>query len=170
MRIHVASAALTWLALALPGFAQTGASDTKTLQAILAEVRAIHDEIRATETTQILLTELGMQQSVLNRATERVNEARSRLSDNQRDQKVVAGDLARAQDKVSQISDPTEKMHLNEEIDRQKSNIAALKTDEQSRSTTLEEAREQLRTAQDNLDKTENELNAILRQLRPASR
>jgi transcription initiation factor TFIIIB Brf1 subunit/transcription initiation factor TFIIB len=89
-------------ALAVAGFGQDRESDSQTLREILSEVRGIHEEVRVTETTQILLTELEMQQSVVNRATENVDSARSKLLDVQRGQKLVVSGLEHAEDQLNQ--------------------------------------------------------------------
>ena len=152
MRIQAVLVALFWIALIAPSLGQAKESDSQTLQAILVEIRGIHEEIRTTETTQILLTELEMQQSVVNRATENVDSARSRLLDVQRDQKMVVGEVGRTEDRLSRASTPEEKDALTQEMERLKANVAALKVEEQGRATTLQEMQERLKTAQDNLD------------------
>ena len=43
---------------------------------ILVELRAIHNDIRVNETTQLLVAELQMRQNVVNRATENTDNAR----------------------------------------------------------------------------------------------
>ena len=93
--MRIVSTGFIVLAFALTGYAQDRESDSQTLRQILVEIRAIHEDIRATESTQILLTELQMQQGVVNRATENADNARSRLLDIQRDQKMIASELER---------------------------------------------------------------------------
>jgi len=142
-------------------------SDSKTLQAILTEVQGIHDDIRATETAQILLAELEMEQGTVNRASQRLEDARSKLVQVQKDQKVVAADLEAAEDRLNQASDSAEQKALTQDVERLKSNLAALKSDEQARSSTRQEAQDQLRIAQDALDSTQNELNTIVKRFSP---
>ena len=162
--------ALFLFALATPGFGQDRESDSQTMREILAEIRGIHEEVRVTETTQILLTELGMQQSVVNRETQNVDSARSHLLEIQRAQKLVAGDLEHAEDRLSQASDSGEKKAISDEIERHKANMAALKIEEGGRETTLQQMEQRLQTAQDNLENIEKELNAIIARLRPSSK
>ncbi|HKO10716.1 MAG TPA: hypothetical protein VJV22_02015, partial [Acidobacteriaceae bacterium] len=66
MTIRPLLLAILSFAAAIPCPAQTAPSDSQTLQSILSEIRAIREEVKTTETTQILLTELQMQQSVVN--------------------------------------------------------------------------------------------------------
>ena len=169
MRIRADLAAFLFFVFTVSGFGQARESEAQTMQSILTEIRGIHEDIRATETTQILLTELEMQQSVVNRAMENVDSARSRLLDVQRDQKLVSSDLKRAEDNLSQVSDPNERKAFEQDLERHKANMAALKIEEQGRASTLQEMQERLKTAQDSLDNIENELSAIVKRLRPAS-
>jgi chromosome segregation ATPase len=140
------------------------------MREILAEIRGIHEEVRVTETTQILLTELEMQQSVVNRETQNVDSARSKLLDIQRDQKRVAGELELAEDRLSQASDSDKQKAISDEIERHKANIAALKIEESGRETTLQQMEQRLQTEQDSLENIEKELNAIIARLRPSSK
>jgi hypothetical protein len=162
--------ALFLLALATTSFGQNRESDSQTIREILTEIRGIHEDMRVTETTQILLTEFEMQQSVVNRATEKVDSARTKLLEIQRDQKLVTSDLERAEDHLSRASDTDERKHVAEEIERHKANIAALKVEERGRTTTLQQMEQRLQTAQDSLENIENELNAIIARLRPSSK
>lgn len=170
MTIRKAVIALLWFALAATSFAQSRESDSQTMREILAEIRAIHEDMRVTETTQILLTELEMQQSVVNRATQNVDSARAKLLDIQRDEKLVASDLERAEDHLSQATDADERKHDEEDIERHKANLAALKTEEAGRTTTLQQMEQRLQTEQDSLENIQNQLSAIVSRLRPSDR
>ena len=80
MMIRTACVAMLALVIVVPCCGQTSQGDSQTFQAILTEIREIHEELRVTETTQILLAEMEMQQSQVNRAQQRVDEAQSKLS------------------------------------------------------------------------------------------
>ncbi len=159
-----------WFAIAATGFGQNPASDSQTMREILSEIRGIQEDMRVTQTTQILLTEFEMQQSVVNRATENVDSARTKLLEVQRDQKLVTSDLQRAEDRLSQASDAEERKHIAEEIERHKSNIAASTVEERGRTATLQQMEQRLQTAQDSLEQIESELNAIIARLRPGGK
>ena len=60
MTIRTMFVALFLFALATTGFGQDRESDSQTLREILTEIRGIHEDVRVTESTQILLTELEM--------------------------------------------------------------------------------------------------------------
>lgn len=167
MRFQLAIIALLGFVTAASSFGQTIESNEKTLLAILAEIRGIHEDIRATETTQILLTELEMEQGVVNRATEHFDDARSRLLQLQQDQKGLAAELRRMEEQLNQATDSTEQKRLTDGVERHKSNLAALKGEEQLHSTALQEAQERLRSAQEALDSTQSELNEMVKRLSP---
>jgi chromosome segregation ATPase len=157
-------------ALAAAAIGQDRESDSQTMREILAEIRGIHEEVRITEATQILLTELEMQQSVVNRETQNVDSARSKLLEVQRDQKLVAGELEHAEDRLSEASEPDEKKAILNEVDRLKGNISALKMEESGRETTLQQMEQRLQSEQDSLENIEKQLNAIVTRLRPGSK
>jgi len=170
MTIRTVFIASSLFALATTGFGQNRESDSQTLREILTEIRGIHEDVRLSESTQILLTELQMQQGVVNRATENVDSARSKLQDVQRDQKLEASEVEHAEDRLSLASDADGKKHFTEDIERHKSNIAALKIEEGNRATTLEQMEQRLQNEQDSLASIQKELNAIIARLRPASK
>jgi hypothetical protein len=170
MTIRTVFIASVLFALATTGFGQDRESDSQTMREILTEIRGIHEDVRASESTQILLTELEMQQSVVNRATENVDNARSKLQDIQRGQQLESSEVEHDENHLSQTSDPDEKKHFREEIERHKANIAALKIEEGNRATTLERMEQRLQNEQDSLANIEKELNAIIARLRPSNK
>jgi len=167
MAIRAVLSAIFWLAISVPSLGQTTQGDSQTLQEILTELRGIHDDIRATETSQILLVELEVQQSLVNHVTQRVEEAQSKVNQIQIAQKHSAGDEARLEDELSQSTDPSQTKRISDEIERVKTGIATLKIEEQQDSTNLQEAEEQLRSAQDTLDGIQDKLNKIVKRLHP---
>jgi chromosome segregation ATPase len=168
MVIRAALAAILGLAVGVPCMGQASQADSQALQSILTEIRGIHEDIRVTETSQILLTELGMQQSFVIRAIQRVDDAQSKLVQVESGQKHVAGDLTRLEDKLSQTTDSSETKRISEDIERARNDLSALKLEAQQDSTILQQSQEHLRTAQEALDGTQSELNAIVQRLRPA--
>jgi chromosome segregation ATPase len=168
MTILGALVACCCFALVVPSQAQNHEPSSQPLQEILTEIKAIREDMRVTESTQILLAELEMQQAVVNRATENLDSVRSKLSDIQRDQKLVANELARAEEQLDKSTNEEEKKSLTDEIERHKGNAAALKLEEQSRLTSVQEMEGRLKTAQDGLETIDKELSAIVAKLRPS--
>ncbi|MGA2537542.1 MAG: hypothetical protein ABSF53_16105 [Terracidiphilus sp.] len=87
---------------------------------------------------------------------------RSKLQEVQRDQKLEASEVEHDEDHLSQASDPDEKKHFTEEIERHKANVAALKIEEGNRATTLKQMEQRLQNEQDSLANIEKELNVII--------
>jgi len=157
------------LASALSAYSQTSQTDSQTLQAILAELRGIHNDVRLTAISQILLTELQTQQTVVNQISERVSNARLQVSNLQADEKRAVTELAHAEDRVGEETDPSLKTAITENIDRMKSGLAFLKGKEEGLSTNLQEAEGELRSAQDTLDGIQRDLTATVKKLRPVA-
>jgi predicted nucleic acid-binding Zn-ribbon protein len=170
-RTIVRPALVTAFALvsALSAYSQASQTDSQTLQAILAELRGIHNDVRLTAISQILLTELQTQQTVVNQASARVSDIRLQVSNLQVDEKRTAAELAHAEDRVGEITDPSEKAAITGEIDRMKSALAGLKSREEGLNANLQEAEGELRSAQDTLDGIQKDLNATVKRLRPVA-
>ena len=79
------------LGLSVSALGQARSSDAQTLEALLSEVRALRQELRVSlnraQNTQILLARLQIQEGVITRAADRLNQARQKLSDTQIHQK-----------------------------------------------------------------------------------
>jgi septation ring formation regulator EzrA len=165
MRLMTAVVAL--ILLALPSLAQTAHSDSQTLDAILAELREIHNELRSTRAMQILLAELQAKQGVVNQALERVDREKSGLVQIQVDQKRTSSEIDSAQDKLEHSSDAVEQKRLTEEVERLKAGVPAFKVQEQARQSAFDEAEQRLRDSQDALEAVQDQLNAITKKLSP---
>jgi chromosome segregation ATPase len=158
------------LLAASSSFGQSGESDSQALREILAELRAIHEDMRVSETTQILIAELEMQQSAVSRATENADSVRAKLNDVRREQKLVTTELETAQENLDKATSADERNALSTEIERHKSNIAALKTVERDETVTLQEMEQRLQTAQDKLESIQDQLNTAISRLGPVSK
>lgn len=155
------------LCATMPACSQSSQSDSQTLQAILSELRGMHDDMRLTAISEILLTELQTQQTVVNAATGRVNTARQQLLDLQAEEKRVSAALASSQDKLTDSSDTSQTKALSEAVDQLKSTVAALKAREDGLSTNLQTVESQLRSAQDTLDAIQQRLDTTVKKLQP---
>jgi exonuclease VII small subunit len=166
---RVATLALFGVLSVVPCFAQTNQTDSQTLRDILTEMRAIHNEVRLSESTQILLTELGIQQTAVNRATERRDELRSRVSQSQTNQRELTLRLTRAQESADAATTPETKKNFVDMQENLKSSIASLKRQELEQSNNLQEAESLLRKEQLTLDDIQAQLNDVVKKLQPAS-
>jgi hypothetical protein len=107
----------------VPSIGQTRDRDSQTLHEILAELRAIHDDLRVSETTQLLVAELGIQQNVVSRDTESVDTASAKLNDVRRIEKQRADNLEQTEDRLGKTTNAAERNNLSGEIAAEKSTI-----------------------------------------------
>ena len=82
----------------VPSIGQARDRDSQTLHEILAELGAIHDDLRVSETTQLVVAELGIQQNVVSRDTESVDTVSAKLNDVRRIEKQGADNLEQTED------------------------------------------------------------------------
>ncbi|HEY2467271.1 MAG TPA: hypothetical protein VGI45_05415 [Terracidiphilus sp.] len=114
---------------------------------ILAELRAIHNNIRINETTPLLVAELQMQQNVVNRATENTNNAQSKPVGIHRDHKLIAIELQDDEEMLDKSTNQDEKKGISETIERAESNGMALKAVAHDLNTELVEMQHRLSTS-----------------------
>ena len=148
---------------------QAAPSDSQTLQALLSEVRELRQELRISltrmQSTQILLTRLQTQQAALTRASERLNEARSKLADVQNHQKDVRNNLKRFEDVLSDEQNPGQQKELRDRINHSKVELESSETYVEQCQATEIEADQQLRAEQDKLNALETQLDELVRKL-----
>lgn len=149
---------------------QSPDSDSQTLRAILAELRAMHEDIRVTETTQVLVAELQMQQGVVNRATESADNAREKFNNVHRQQQQIAAELERTQDRLDNATSSEQKSALSQRIEQFKSTIDLLKNSERDSNANLQDMQQRLQNAQDKLANIEAELSSVVSRLAPQSK
>lgn len=164
---RVATIALFWLLLSMASAGQAQESDSQTLHQILVELRAIHEDMRVTETTQLLVAELEMQQGVVNRATENTDNAKTKLNGIHQDQKRVAADLDRFQDSLEKAANPDQRNAIAQAIEMSKSRLVEMETSERDANTTLQDMQQRLQNAQDKLSSIESELGSAIARLGP---
>jgi hypothetical protein len=142
-------------------------SDSQTLQAILSELRQIrselHDQQVRNQTMQVLLFQMQTYQTAINRATQRTDDARSKLSDVREGERHFSADISRDEDSLRDAQDEADKKRLAADIDRSKRALASFKTMEQDRIAVLQQAEVQLQKAEDGFDSVQNELGQLLK-------
>ena len=85
-------------------------------------------------------------------------------SEIERDLKLEANNAAITQDHIDQASNLEDKKHFSEELDRNKANLAALRTEAQRLTTVQQDVQQRLKTAEERLDDIEKELKAVVEQ------
>lgn len=167
MRLQSVLLVLLMISIAPSSFAQSNETEEQTLVSILAELRSMHDDMRASQTVQVLIAEMQIQQDAVNRASDRVEQARSVLTTIQSGLKAALARLSDAQDKLSSAANSADQTRWKDEVDREQQGVRMMQSEEQARSSTLEDLQAKLRNAQDDLDSTQNQLNALLKKIAP---
>ena len=153
--------------------AQSGASDSQTLQALLAEVHQLRHELRtatvAAQRAQILIYRVQAQQTVVARLSERVENDRSTLSRIQSEQRRLAAGIKHLEDLRDSQSD-TERKRTEEQMAQMKMRLDQLSNEEQEIQPRKIELEEELRLEQTKLTQLHDELDRIDKSLEQMSR
>jgi chromosome segregation ATPase len=160
------------LVLPLPARCQT-ATDSQTLQSLLAEVRQLRQELRSTniasQRAQILIYRMQAQQTVVTRLSQQVDSGRTRSAQNQSEQKRFTAASKRLQDLRDSQSD-TERKPTDEQLAQMKIRLEQLATEEEDAQPRRIELEEELRLEQTKLAQLHDELDRIDKALEQASR
>jgi hypothetical protein len=155
------------LATSACAFGQTASPDTQTLQALLSEVRALRQELRAslnrTQSMQILLARFQVQEGVVTKASDRLNESRQKVSDTHVHQKELEINAKRLEDALNSAETPEQQAGLQDGIKRAKSELEVLANVAQQQQTTEIQAEQQLRDEQYKLGAIESQLDELIR-------
>jgi DNA repair exonuclease SbcCD ATPase subunit len=143
---------------------QAPASDAETLRALLTEVRELRRDLRVSlariQVVQILLSRLQTQQAVVTRASDRLNDVRSKLADAQNHQKDVRTNLKRLEDALGAEQNPEQQKELRDRINNAKSELEESTYVEQYQSAEAD-ADQQLRIEQEKLNALETQLDDL---------
>jgi hypothetical protein len=140
-------------------FAQTTSSDSQTLQALLTEVRQVRQELRVSLTrmqnAQILLSRLQIQEVAVSRASQHLDDARSKLAEIQLVIRSEAAEVKHYEDAPSAGENAAQS---EDTLRRAKSDLEASTNLAQQRQSTETDAEQQLRIEQDKLNRLESQL------------
>lgn len=152
------------------GFGQSTSSDSQGMQALVAEVRQLRTDLRATNgnslKAQILLQRLQLQETTVARVSERLSNARGRLADMQRHRTEVADTLKQFEELLENTETSSEdRKRFQGEISAKRQELEALAAVEQQQQATGMEAEEQLRAEQAKLDGLEDRVEQLEKSL-----
>lgn len=160
---------LVFLGISAAAFGQAWTSDSQTLQALLSEVHELRQDLRSSmarvQSAQVLLSRLQTQQAAVTRATDRLDDARSKHADTQAHQKHMAVNVKLLEDALNAEENLAQQRELRERISHSKSELEASTEEEQQRQATEIEAERQLRTEQDKLSALETQLDELIRNM-----
>jgi hypothetical protein len=151
------------LGMATATFAQTTSSDSQTLQALLTEVRQLRQGLQVSltrmQSAQILLSRLQIQEVAVSRASQHLDDARSRLAEIQ---VVVRSETAEIKHYEDAPNTGDNGPQVEAAFNRAKSDLEASTSLAQQRQSIETDAELQLRTEQDKLNKLESVLDELV--------
>lgn len=150
--------------------AQTSPSDSQTLQALLAEVRQLRKDLQSTtaavQRAQILFYRLRVQEATVARASQRLDETRSKLAQTQSERKKLTADIKHSEDFVgNEQNPPADRKQIEDLLPQLKAKLESLATEEQQRQSDEIEAQEQLRAERTKLSELEEQLDRLQKAL-----
>jgi len=165
---------LGFLLISTPALGQSTQSDSQTLQAILAELRQIRQDLAtATLTTQrihLVLHRLQAQEAVVSRLTQRLDDACSELAQMAEGGKRLAAEIKRQEEFVERLENsPTDRKTVEAMIPEQKTRLEAMQNQEQLSQAKEAELEVQLRAEQAKLDTLQSDLARLEAELERAA-
>ena len=151
--------------LANTGFSQTSKPDSQIQQQILDELRAIHRDLRATTTLQLLLAELQLAQTSVDRATQRRDALKGQVTQLEADEKTAQADVARIQAGLETSSNPDLKKQFVGRLEELKEGLRNLTVQKEAKSELLQDTEGQLRTARAELEDVQAQLSDLTKKL-----
>lgn len=148
-------------------FGQGTSSDSQTLRALLSEVRELRHDLQSSltriQSAQILLSRLQIQEVAVTRASQHLDDARSKLAEVQAVLKSEAAKIKHFEDEAPNAGENA--AQVEEALKRVRSDLEASTNLEQQRQATEIEAEEQLRTEQDKLNSLETQLDELVKNM-----
>jgi chromosome segregation ATPase len=166
---------VTFLLFPLTAPCQSASADSQTLQALLAEIRQLRHELRASSVSaqraQILIYRVQAQQTVVTRLTQRVDTDHSRLNQIQSEQRRLNAAIKHLEDlRDNQTEAERKEKQTDEQLAQMKIRLEQLSNDEQDSQPRKIELEEELRLEQSKLAQLQEELDRIDKALELAAR
>jgi multidrug resistance efflux pump len=126
--------------------------------------------VRLSQTTQILLTEMEVQRGVVDKALEKRDNARSRVSQLQMNEKSFAAQIAQNEENAKSMTlDPVRQKQLADQAQMMKVNMANFKSQEDDAQSAMLDADTALRKEQAALQSIQDRLDEVVKKLQPAN-
>ena len=152
--------------LAAATFGQATSSDSQTLRALLSEVRELRQALQVSlgriQSAQILLSRLQIQEVAVTRASQHLDDVRSKLAEVRVVMRSEAAEIKHFEDEAPNGENAAQ---VEEALKRAKSDLEASTNLEQQRQATESEAEQQLQTEQDKLNSLETQLDELVRNM-----
>jgi DNA repair exonuclease SbcCD ATPase subunit len=148
-------------------FAQTTPSDSQTLQSLLTEVRELRQVLQVSlikmQRAQILLSRLQIEEVAVTRASQHLDDSRSRLAEAQLVLKSEAAEIKHLEEDPPNGGETPSQ--VEDALRRVKSDLENAKNEEQKRQTIETDTELQLRTEKDKLSTLESQLDELVREM-----
>jgi hypothetical protein len=158
-------AILPLLLLVISARAQNPAPDTQLTQALLNEIRQLRQDLQVTAVTiqrvQIVMYRLQAEASLLNRATQRLDEARNRCTQAQSQKKMMTTQIEQAEERQRSSQNPVDKKAAEEMLQRMKPSFEMWTTQEQQCHSAEADADSQFRAERAKMSELEDQLDRL---------
>jgi hypothetical protein len=173
MEDRMRSAVLLALFTVAISFAQTQSQDTPVTQALLTEIRLLRQDLQATavaiQRVQLVMFRMQTASTTLNRATQRLDEARNRCNYIQPQRKMLMVQIEQAENRQKTAQNPTDS-RVGDEVTRLKGNLEMLAVQEQQCQSTLLDAENQFRAEQAKMNDFQDQFDKLDRTLADLTR
>ena len=147
--------------------------DTQLTQALLAELRALRQDLQTTaaaiQRVQLVMFRMQTAAQTLSRATQRMDDARNRCNYVQPQRKMLTSQIEQAETRQRSATNPPDP-RLPDEVGRLKSNLEMLTVQEQQCQSTLVDVETQLRTEQAKMNDLQDQFDKLDRVLADVGR
>jgi flagellar motility protein MotE (MotC chaperone) len=151
--------------IAILSTGQTTSSDSQTLQALLTEVRGLHKDLQVSlagmQSAEILLSRLQLQEVAVTRASQHLDEARSKSAEIRIALKSEAAEVEQLENH-SPIEGETPEQ-VADALNRARAEFDVSTSLGQQRQAIADEAEQQLRTEQETLKALESQLDELVK-------
>jgi chromosome segregation ATPase len=146
-------------------FTQTASSESQIAQTMLAEIRQLRSDLQTTAATiqrvQIVMYRLQSEAALLDRATQRLEQARAECNQVQARRAALASQIDQAEARQTRSQNPLEQKNAEEMIAGLKANAGLLATEEQQYQTERADAESQFRTEQAKMNDLQDQLDRL---------
>jgi hypothetical protein len=147
------------------GFAQSASSDTQLTQALLTEIHGLRQDLQTAAATiprvQIVMFRVQTQAAISNRASQRLDDARSRCNQTRSEKKNVLMEIDRSEARLRAAQNPAEQRNAEETVARMKSAATMYESEEQQCQAREAEAETQARTEQTKMNDLQDQLDKL---------
>ena len=153
------------LVLVTAARAQTASPDTQALQALVAEIRQLRQDLQATtivtQRVQIVLYRLQTQTTLVTSAASRLEDARTLLGKAQSDKRVVAAQGLHAEEQLKSEQNPAQRKQMEDTLTAVRAVVERMTVDEQRLQSRQIDAETQFRAEQNKLADLQDQLDRL---------